>query len=97
MKKLLLNLEDLAVDTFDPVRSTPPVRGTAYAHGTYWHDTCGYPTLCTPDTCDDACRSAKYTTCGESCAPCSDVCSDGGTCQATVCDTCTPSACADAC
>ncbi|HEX6911890.1 MAG TPA: hypothetical protein VF142_15915 [Longimicrobium sp.] len=52
MKKLKLEMEDLAVESF----TTSPVggpRGTVEAHGTWIDHTCGAENTCGPQTCGE--------------------------------------------
>lgn len=78
--KLKLNLEDLAVDSFDTTRP-------AQKQGTVFGEQCTCPTACTCPgcpTCDASCNG----TCGGTCeASCNGTCA-GGTCDASCNGTC---------
>jgi hypothetical protein len=50
MKKLKLQMEDLAVDSFTTSNADAP-RGTVDAHNTFRGNTCGPENTCGPQTC----------------------------------------------
>jgi hypothetical protein len=50
MKKLKLQMEDLAVDSF-VTADAPGARGTVEAHNTFGGNTCGAVNTCGPQTC----------------------------------------------
>lgn len=52
MKKLKLQVEQLAVESFTTSDGTAP-RGTVEAHGTFIDNTCGAERTCGPQTCGD--------------------------------------------
>lgn len=52
MKKLRLNIEQLAVESFTTSLSPQP-RGTVQAHGTVIGDSCGPERTCGPETCGE--------------------------------------------
>jgi hypothetical protein len=60
MKKLRLDPEALAVETFDTTPPEPATRGTVHGHDTKWCHTpdtfCASPSVeCSLDTCDHTC------------------------------------------
>ncbi|HEU4883112.1 MAG TPA: hypothetical protein VFT45_12720 [Longimicrobium sp.] len=50
MKKLKLQMEDLAVESFT-TDGTSPIRGTVEGHNTFRGNTCGAENTCGPQTC----------------------------------------------
>ena len=73
MKKLRLEIEQLAVESFATAAATAP-RGTVQAHGTQFDNTCGPENTCGPQTCLDAycVRTETFDPClSAGCPPCS--------------------------
>lgn len=69
MKKLMLSLDDLRVDTFSTTAGPKERQGTVQANEfTY---TCGFS--CGPDTYFDTCPVTGMDSCGETACSCSDV------------------------
>ena len=85
MKKMKLNLEALAIESFDTTH--PPAK-----RGTVFGDQCTCPTNCTCPgcpTCDGTCPQ----TCGDSC---NGTCGGQWTCDPT-CDSCYFTGCVNTC
>ena len=85
MKKMKLNLEALAVDSFDTTR-------TAVRDGTVFGEQCTCATNCTCPGCP-TCHESCNGTCGDSCYG---TCAGQNTCDAT-CDSCYHTQCANSC
>lgn len=88
MKKLTLQLDQLAVESF-ATAATPAPRGTVQAHGTVFDATCGPENTCGPQTCLDVyCVKDTFDPCGGSagCPPCS---GGGGPTRVLSCAGCT--------
>ena len=91
MRKMRLELETLAVDTFDPTPAARAERGTVQAHASaYWQmcdpatttvdprlDTCG----CTAQTCDATCDDPTCYNCGGASGGCPVVSVDPQACM----------------
>jgi hypothetical protein len=82
--KLTLNLEDLAVDTFDTTLR-PKDRGTVFGEQCTCWTQCGQNTCPGCPTCDASCNGTCYASCNGTCN-----CPSGNTCdwscQATDCN-----------
>ncbi|WP_420128328.1 hypothetical protein [Longimicrobium sp.] len=86
--KLKLNLEDLAVDSFDTMRPAPK-KGTVFGEQCTCYTQCTCPGC---PTCDASCNG----TCGGTCeASCNGTC--GGTCEASCNGTCAGASCGASC
>ena len=86
--KLTLNLDDLAVDSFDTTRNEK-AKGTVFGEQCTCWTYCGQNTCPGCPTCDNTCNGAN--TCAASCAyPCAYTCDDAScACSADTCyDTC---------
>jgi hypothetical protein len=85
MKKMKLNLEQLAVDSFD-TSAAPEKRGTVFG------EQCTCPTNCTCPGCP-TCYESCNGTCGDSCYG---TCAGQWSCDPT-CDSCYYTQCAQSC
>jgi hypothetical protein len=85
MKKMKLNLEQLAVDSFD-------TSAAAEKRGTVFGEQCTCPTNCTCPGCP-TCYESCNGTCGDSCYG---TCAGQHTCDGT-CDSCYFTQCANSC
>jgi hypothetical protein len=107
MRKLTLNLDSLAVQSFETTPEDAAGRGTVLGRGI----AVGYPAQTYPygcpsplcmDTplasCDGSCGNSCYESCNGSCGSCIASCnaSCGGTCDASCGDTC-PASCGPLC
>lgn len=101
MSKLRLNLDALAVETFDPVPARPgagrgTVHGLAIGNAQYMSPYCAsYPDCPSPlcvDTpmasCDGSCRATCAESCNGSCNSCVASCDGGMTCYDSCNGTC---------
>lgn len=104
MRKLSLNLDSLAVQSFETTPEDAGARGTVLGrgHAVPVHRTDTYPNGCpsplcvdTPlASCDGSCVDTCYDSCNGSCASC--VYSCGASCGGTCNETC-PASCAPSC
>jgi hypothetical protein len=96
MAKLRLDMEDLAVQSFDTSAKLDTRRGTVQGHATFGQDTCIGPTCrrCPPSdggTCGATCVNTCVNTCDDAtCATCAASCAATCyyTCDDASCDTC---------
>jgi hypothetical protein len=96
MKKLKLQMEDLAVESFT-TDGASPMRGTVEAHNTFRGNTCGAVNTCGPQTCPPmycVIETGDPLACGASvgcvtpaCPPGTNTCPTGGGLSCVGCTT----------
>lgn len=81
MRKLILDLNALDVQSFEPTPQPGLTRGTVRGHGTDPMDCTAFGTMC-PSYCNEAstCQVSDLGTCVVSCGSCGPSCAGGYSC-----------------